>query len=61
MRRGLTQEPKKQITVEKQGSFYWLYRHVGSGARKLVDFLGPAGLKLVGRVDHRVAYQGSEQ
>ena len=41
-----------RITLIKQGSFYWVYLHVGSWARKPIGFLGPAGSTLVGRVDH---------
>ena len=56
-RRGLT--PGDELHSEKQGSCYWVYRHVGSGDRKPVGFLGPAGSTLVGRVDHPDWHQGS--
>ena len=49
------------ITLIKQGSCYWVYRHVGSGARKPVGFLGPASSMLVGRVDHADWHQGSNE
>ena len=45
-RRGLT--PGDELFSEKQGSCYRVYRHMGSGARKPVGFLGPAGSTLVG-------------
>ena len=48
-----------RITLIKQGSCYRVYRHVGSGAKKPVGFLGPAGSTLVGRVDHPNWHQGS--
>ena len=48
-RRGLT--PWGRFTLREEGSFYLVYRYMGSGARKPVGFLGPPGL-LVGRVDH---------
>ena len=57
-RRGLT--PGDELHSEKQGSCYRVYRHVGSGARKPVSFLGPAG-SLVGRVDHSNWHQVSER
>ena len=50
---------RERITLEKQGSCYQVYRHMGLGARKPVGFLGPAGSTLVDRVDHLVWYQGS--
>ena len=48
-RRGLT--PGGRFRLREEGSCYPVYRYVGSGARKPVGFLGPAG-SLVGRVDH---------
>ena len=57
-RRGLT--PEKELHSSK-GSCYRVYWHVGSGARKPVSFLGPAGSTLVGRVDHLDWHQGSDE
>ena len=52
---------RRRITLRKEICFYWVYRHVGSGARKPVNFLGPAGSTLVGRVDHPNWHQGSDE
>ena len=41
-----------KIYTQREGSCYPVYRYVGSGARKPIGFLGPAGSTLVGRVDH---------
>ena len=49
------------ITLIKQGSCYRVYQHVGSGARKPVGFLGPAGSMLVGRMNHPNWYQDSDE
>ena len=51
---------KGRITLIKQGSCYRVYWHVGSGARKPIGFLGPAGSTLVDRVDHPNWHQGSD-
>ena len=48
-RRGLT--PGGRFTLREEKGCYLVYQYVGSGARKPVGFLGPAGL-LVGRVEH---------
>ena len=50
-----------RITLRKEGSCYRVYQHVGSRDRKPVDFLGPAGSMLVGRVDHPNWHQGSDR
>ena len=48
-RRRLT--PRGRFTLREEGSCYPVYRYVGSGARKPIGFLGPAGL-LVNRMEH---------
>ena len=48
-RRELT--PGGQIYTQRERVCYPVYRYVGSGARKPISFLGPAGL-LVGRMEH---------